>query len=281
MKHLVEEDARLEGIYWVEDAGACSGVYVLEEGRTLVDVGNMYGLADELENLGGGAKVERILLTHCHFDHVGGMAEIYQLATPELCLHRIAREYLRLIRMPFPDFFDALERDGRIRFLGDGDIIGERHPLRVFHTPGHTSGDLCFFHEPSGALFSGDTVLPHRFRQGAALSRPDETCGGRLAEKTSSLRRLLGLPVRHLMAGHGAPVFHKGLDQIKISLFNLYQSQQEEHPQRAWLIMGNDLLALGQWQEARQCADKAQEINPDDPEVGVLRARIADAAVEH
>jgi hypothetical protein len=46
MKRLVDEDPLLTGMYWVEDAGACSGVYVLEDGRTLIDAGNMHGLAD-------------------------------------------------------------------------------------------------------------------------------------------------------------------------------------------------------------------------------------------
>ncbi|HAA02393.1 MAG TPA: hypothetical protein DCE18_03365, partial [Syntrophobacteraceae bacterium] len=133
----------------------------------------------------------------------------------------------------------------------------------------------CFFHEPSGALFCGDAVLPNQFPHKAALSTPDEVCGGRIQDKQATLRRLLGLPVRHLFSGHGEPVFDKGMDQIKISLFGLYQTLYEDHPERAWVAMGLDLLELGQDTEARQCAAKAAQINPQAPELKDLQKRMA------
>jgi glyoxylase-like metal-dependent hydrolase (beta-lactamase superfamily II) len=279
MKSLVEQDALLQGMYWIEDSGACSGVYALDEGRILIDAGNMLGLIDELQDLGPLDRIEAILITHSHFDHVGGMAEIFQVTAPDVYVHRLSREYLRLLRAPFPEFFESLEANGKLRYLDDGQLFSGPPALRVIHAPGHTAGDLCFFHEASGALFCGDAVLPHRFQHGAMLSRPDEVCGGRLQDKAASLRRLLGLPVRHLLAGHGEPVFHKGLDQIKISLYTFYQSQHEDQPERGWVGMGLDLLTLGQVEEARQCAAKAQQINPETPGLDQLQERIA--AREH
>jgi len=44
MIHLGEYDPRLEGIWWVEEAGMSCNVYVLNEGRTLIDAGNYYGM---------------------------------------------------------------------------------------------------------------------------------------------------------------------------------------------------------------------------------------------
>jgi glyoxylase-like metal-dependent hydrolase (beta-lactamase superfamily II) len=277
MKSLAEQDPGLKGIYWVEDAGACSGVYALEEGRTIIDAGNMYGLIDELQDLGPLDRLERILLTHSHFDHVGGVEEIYQVATPDLYVHPMAREYLKLHRSPFPEFFEALEKDGRIKMVQDGDIIEGEPSLRVIHTPGHTAGDICFFAEDTGALFCGDAVVPHRHRLGSALAKPDEVCGGRMQDKLDSLRRLLKYPVRHLCAGHGEPVYHKGADQIKLSLYSLYQSLNEDAPHKAWIAMGHDMLGVGLIEEAEQCAAKAAATELDDPELKMLHELIREA----
>ncbi len=274
MKSFIEEDPSLKGMYWVTDAGACSGVYVLEEGRTIIDVGNMYGLADELQDLGPLTRLERILLTHAHFDHVGGVEEIYQIVSPDLYVHPIAREYLRLHRPPFPEFFDALERDGKLRHIGDGDRIEGTPSLQVIHTPGHTAGDVCFFDAETGALFTGDTVLPYRHKLGAMLTKPDEVQGGRIKDKIASIKRLLSLPVRHLFPGHGEPVFHKGADQIKLTLYSLYNGLHSDQPERAWIAMGMDLLDLGQIQEARQCLGKALQMAPESPEARGLEERI-------
>ncbi len=274
MKSFVEEDPSLKGMYWVKDAGACSGVYVLEEGRTIIDVGNMYGLADELQDLGPMTRLERILLTHAHFDHVGGVEEIYQIVSPDVYAHPVSREYLRLHRPPFPAFFDALEKDGKLKPIADGDRIEGSPTLQVIHTPGHTAGDVCFFDEETGSLFSGDTVLPYRYKLGPMISKPDEVLGGRLKDKLASIKRLLGLPVRHLFPGHGDPIFHKGADQIKLTLYSLYNSLHEENPERAWISMGMDLLDLGQIGEARQCLSKAAQLAPDAPETRQFEERI-------
>lgn len=274
MKSFVEEDQALRGMYWVTDAGACSGVYILEDGRSIIDTGNMYGLIDELQDLGPLEKLERILFTHSHFDHIGGVEEIYQVSSPDIYVHSAAREYLRLHRPPFPAFFDALEESGKMKLLKDGDLIEGAPPLRVIYSPGHTAGDLCFFDQTSGALFSGDAVLPHKLKLGPTLTKPDDVCGGLMREKLDTLRRLLRLPVKHLFPGHGEPVFHKGAAQIKLALYSAYQSLNEDQPEKAWVAMGGDLLEAGMPEDARQCAAKAAQLVSDAPEVRDLLERI-------
>ncbi len=274
MRAFSGADPLLSGRYWVEDSGACSGAYVLEEGRTLIDTGNMYGLVDALSDLGSTDRLQRIFLTHAHFDHVGGLAEIFQAANPDVYVHPFTREYLRLLRPPFPEFFDALEGAGKLKTLGDGDWTETDPPLRVLHTPGHTAGDLCFFDERSKSLYSGDAVLSHKARFGAILSKPDEVCGGRMEDKIRSLKRLLGLPVRHLFPGHGEPVLERGADIVKIALMTLFQSLHEERPEEAWRLMAEAFLEADQPEEAWPCVQKARELAPRSEQVRAMEERV-------
>lgn len=271
MRTFEKEDPRLEGIGWVADSGPCSGAYLLQGGRFLIDTGNMVGLVDEIREMAPLENLERIALTHTHFDHVGGMAEIYQTVAPDVLMHRMAREYAGLLRSPFPEFFQSLEEAGKIHYVTDGeDIPGTG--LHVFHLPGHTAGDLCFYLPEAQALFSGDAVLPHQVRFAAILSKPDEICGGRMKDKVESLRRLLRVPVVHLFPGHGEPVLHKGGHQIKIALLTLYQALYETPLEKAWLLMAEDLLASNQPEEAYECLKKAKAIAPHSEAV----ARVAE-----
>ena len=117
---------------------------------------------------------------------------------------------------------------------------------------------------------------------GPRLSKPDEACGGRIEDKVRSLRKLLRLPVRHLFPGHGEPVFHKGGSEIKIALIALYQGLHESYPERAWIAMGEDLLEVGLFDEARQCAARAAQVAAQDLEpVKDFYERIAGAEMIH
>ncbi len=260
MMKLSERDSLLRGAYWVTDAGACSGVYVLEEGKIIIDAGNMYGLVDELEELGPIGNLKSVYLTHSHFDHIGGLAEIFQYAEPDVYIHPIARGYLDLHRDPFPAFFRELEKYGKLKLVREGDVLEGLSGLKVLHVPGHTAGDIAFYDEASKSLFCGDAVLSYKLRFGAILSKPDEVCGGRMIDKLNTLKSLLKLPVRHLFPGHGEPIFEVGHDQIKIALATLYQSFYEDDQTKAWEEIGKALLEAGYEEEANQAFERARKV---------------------
>lgn len=129
---------------------------------------------------------DAILLTHGHFDHVGG---VQALARKYGCPVWLCAEDRALPPMltAGPLYFTDTYTEGTELTLGG-------LSFRVLHTPGHTMGSVCLLTE--NALFSGDTLFA------GGCGRTD--LGGSWADMHASLRRLAGieadLPV---YPGHG------------------------------------------------------------------------------
>ena len=134
-----------------------------------------------------GLTVEAVALTHCHFDHVGGVKEI---AAETGC-----KVYLCPEDLSMPPMFTG----GRLYYThtyGDGDTLNLAGlTIQVLHTPGHTPGSVCLLVEDT--LFSGDTLFA------GSCGRTDLP-GGSFPTIRSSLSRLASLEANYwVRPGHG------------------------------------------------------------------------------
>jgi glyoxylase-like metal-dependent hydrolase (beta-lactamase superfamily II) len=109
-----------------------------------------------------GVAIEKILVTHGHLDHAGGVADLAErLHVPVEGPHPEDRFWIDQIRESGARYgFDGCRPFTPDRWLADGDTvaIGEAL-LDVYHCPGHTPGHVVFHHPPSRLAFVGDVLF--------------------------------------------------------------------------------------------------------------------------
>ncbi|SED88025.1 MBL fold metallo-hydrolase [Streptomyces sp. TLI_105] len=188
-----------------------------EEELTLIDAGwagTADGTAAAMRSAGlDPDRLRRIVLTHCHRDHVGSAQELADRHGAEILAHRLDAPVIRgEAPVPEPDLLDwevPIFAHGltvpetpptRVdREVEDGEELGFGDGAVVVHAPGHTPGSIAVHLPRHGVLFAGDTVA----------SVPDVMFGVFHVDRAlalDSMRTLAKLAPSVLCCGHGAPV---------------------------------------------------------------------------
>ena len=137
------------------------------EGNTLVDPGDSKPIISTINKL--GITIDDILITHHHFDHIGGLESLKPLIKGSVI-------------GPKNNAIDLLDKH-----VGEGDII-ESIGLQfsVFEVPGHTLDHIAFYSETEKeVLFCGDTIFS------GGCGRVFE---GTFEQMNHSLEKLINLP---------------------------------------------------------------------------------------
>lgn len=173
--------------------GENSGVVIdpADKGKDVVTAASEFGM-----------NIKKILLTHGHFDHTGGVNEIKKFTGAPVFIHKDDECMLSDGNKALAYFcptkkFTAKEADFT---FGDGDeIVQDGIVFKVMHTPGHSAGSSCFLVETDNEnyMFAGDTIFKD------SIGRSDGYSGDYIVQK-STLEKLKALNKDYIiLSGHG------------------------------------------------------------------------------
>ena len=195
----------IDDVVFIEGVGFNSNVYVVGKNEIgIIDTGaspnyvthvlnEMQKFELEKEN------VQKLILTHIHPDHTGGVSGFLKSFDPMIYMHRVDASYL--FRQAPP----------KLQILEGGETIEiDKFSFQVIHTPGHSPGGICLYEAEKKLLFSGDTVFSF-----GNIGRTDLP-GGDQGLLIASIEKLLELDVEYLCPGH-MPCIKDGNKSIRQS----------------------------------------------------------------
>ncbi|MDP4115204.1 MAG: MBL fold metallo-hydrolase [Bacteroidota bacterium] len=173
----------------------------LNDVNTVIDSGIDDFLISQIElvNTGvGKKKVDKVFLTHTHFDHAGGVDALKRAYTPIV--------YAGTSSLGI----DKLLKDNEIFIMGD-------KYFEAIKTPGHSSDSFCFYCKEERVLFSGDTNL--QINSGGGVYEP---------EFLESLQKLAKLKISVIYPGHGDSITASTEEMIKKTIRIVKESLKQK-----------------------------------------------------
>ncbi len=164
----------------------------------LIDPGSFEAFYDYVSSR--SLVVDQLLLTHGHFDHVGGVRDLMSAFDVTCMAHSSERRLLRQASLYSIRFIGrVVQAPESILFFDDSltSIPWGQYSIRVFHAPGHTAGSVCY--ALPGMVFTGDTLFKNHIG-------PTIYPGSSKALLLDSVRRVLSEldADTRIFAGHGS-----------------------------------------------------------------------------
>ena len=195
IRELMVEGVFAENTYFYIDEHSRAGF--------LIDPGAQAGLIYDVIQRNGW-HIEKILLTHGHFDHLGAAELLREKLVAPVYIYPSDAPYLRDPYLNLSQNYQPVTVH-HYEELYDGEIIRLKANsgffLRVIHTPGHTPGSVTYYSPEETAAFVGDLLYQH----GPGLTHFP---GGNRSElEESIINKILSLPDDTvLFSGHSSPI---------------------------------------------------------------------------
>ncbi len=189
-------------MYLLDGAHFDSNIFLIDE-ELLVDCGTGIFFSQTIEQMKGYGlnpkKITKIVITHAHFDHCGGVKKFKELTGADVFIHKLDADKLRngdvlenFLGMRFK--FAKFEPD---KILEGGETIStDCNDFIVLHTPGHTSGSISLWNKKNKILICGDLIFHDGF------GRTDLKDGSE-SDIKKSLLKIKELHPNILLPGHG------------------------------------------------------------------------------
>lgn len=115
--------------------------------------------SDKMLSFIGDAKLEYILLTHGHFDHIGGVPEIKEKYGAKVVISKEDAPMLSSGKVSLAAFMGIRQNDCEpdITVSEGSEIMLGETKIKVLATPGHTKGGVCYLLDD--CIFTGDTLF--------------------------------------------------------------------------------------------------------------------------
>ncbi|MEM4258178.1 MAG: MBL fold metallo-hydrolase [Candidatus Thermoplasmatota archaeon] len=214
-------------VYAISGKGYDSNVYIIPGTKTtVIDTGtgmNKTYVLDQIQRYIDIQDIDQIVLTHEHFDHVGGVSNILQALPKKVTIFAHAHA-IESLKSGVSEFADILGIE-MPKILVDHPLYGEEQIVLgdeqylVLSTPGHSLGGLCLYGKTSKTLFSGDIVFAY-----GGFGRYD-FIGGNKQALFGSIRKLAALEISDLYPGHGEYILRYGYKHVQQALEMLSKIQ--------------------------------------------------------
>lgn len=214
----------INGVHLVDGTNANVYILVNTENLTVIDTGmpgQLGKILDYVKKLNRKpSDISKIILTHCHVDHMGNAYELKKLTNAKLFIHEkdasfiSGKEKMPSLKGLAGAALKVVSPFFKVKYVEPDILLKEEDVFEgftVIHNPGHTPGSISLYSKDRKLIFVGDEL---RYMDGKIQGPPEQfTPDMNLAIK--SMEKLTKIDYDVMLSGHGDPLRPNASEKVK------------------------------------------------------------------